>query len=397
MAKRIAHRATVGILAVALALALVADRPGRPTSASTTVAKAPVGPNPVAVALAPEAGRVFVLSRGAVDATDNPLGPGTVSALDAATGAAVGVVDVGIDPFAVAVDERAGRVFVVNRNPNGTVSVLDARDGHLLQNVRVGSWPQAIAVDEGTGKVLVANRGPTPGPGSVTVFDAYQGTVLGEIEVGAYPAAIAMDSRLGLAFVANFLGNTVSVLSTRDLRIVRTVRLGAEPGTVARLVVDESSGHLVAMSYPPRVTGGGPTDGQIAIIDERNGAILKTVTLPNPTVMAENPRTGQVLVSSATDQGGSLTALDGRTGDRLWTARVGVDPDAIGVDAKADRLFVLDRNSGILSVLDAGGGQSRCSIRVGDRPVALAVSEQLHRVFVGSAGDSALAIVQTAC
>ncbi len=322
------------------------------------------------------------------------LGPGTVSALDAATGAVVGVVEVGIDPFAVAVDERAGRVFIVNRNPNGTVSVLGARDGHLLQNVRVGSWPQAIAVDEATGKVLVANRGPTPGPGSITVFDADQGTELGEIEVGVYPAAVAVDSRLGLAFVANFVSNTVSFLSTRDLRIVRTVRLGAEPGTVARLVVDESSGHLFAMSYPPRVSGGGPIDGQVAIIDERNGAILKTVTLPNPTAMAENPRTGQILVSSATDQGGSLTALDGRTWDRLWTARVGADPDAIGVDAKADRLFVLDHDSGTLDVLDARGGQSRCSIRVGDRPVALAVSERLHRVFVASAGDDTLSIIQ---
>ena len=397
MATGIARRATVGILAVALAIGLVADRPGRPTSAGTTVGRTPVGPNPVAVALAPGAGRVFVLSRGAVDATDNPLGPGTVSALDAATGAVVSIVDVGIDPFAVAVDERAGRVFVVNRHPNGTVSVLDARDGHLLRNVRVGSWPQAIADDEATGKVLVANRGPTPRPGSITVLDAYQGKVLGEIEVGVYPAAIAIDSRLGLAFVANFLSNTVSFLSTRDMRIVRTVRLGTEPGTVARLVVDESSGHLFAMSYPPRVTGGGPTDGQVAIIDERNGAILKTMTLPNPTAMAENPRTGQVLVSSATDQGGSLTALDGRTGDRLWTARVGADPDAIGVDAEASRLFVLGRDSGTLDVLDAGGGRRRCTLRVGDRPVALAISERLHRVFVASAGDTSLTIVQPAC
>jgi DNA-binding beta-propeller fold protein YncE len=397
VATGIARRATVGILAVALAIGLVADRSGRPTSAGTTVAKAPVGPNPVAVALAPEAGRVFVLSRGAVDATDNPLGPGTVSVLDAATGAVVGVVDVGIDPFAVAVDERAGRVFVVNRNPSGTVGVLDARDGHLLQTVHVGSWPQAVAVDEGAGRVLIANRGSTPRPGSVTVLDAYHGTVLGEIEVGAYPAAIAMDSRLGLAFVANFLGNTVSVLSTRDLRIVRTVRLGTEPGTVARLVVDESSGHLIAMSYPPRVTGGGPTDGQVAIIDERNGAILKTVTLPNPTAMAENPRTGPILVSSATDQGGLLTALDGRTEDRLWTTRVGADPDAIGVDAAADRLFVLGRDSGTLDVLDGHGGQPRCSLRLGDRAVALALSEKLHRAFVASAGESALTIVRTVC
>lgn len=116
-----------------------------------------------------------------------------------------------------------------------------------------------------------------------------------------------------------------------------------------------------------------------------------------PTAMAENPRTGQVLVSSATDHGGSLTALNGRTGDRLWTARVEADPDAISVDAEADRLFALDRDSGTLDVCDARGGQTCCSIRVGDRPVALVASERLHRTFVAREGDSMLTILQPAC
>src|SRR5205823_1761384 len=102
--------------------------------------------SPWAVAVDDRTGRVFVLGGGIDDAYVRPLGmSGTVSMLDARTGAVLRTVAVGVGPSAIAVDERRGRVFVANTSSN-SVSVLDARGGALLRTVVVGAGPSAAAV-----------------------------------------------------------------------------------------------------------------------------------------------------------------------------------------------------------------------------------------------------------
>jgi YVTN family beta-propeller protein len=79
-------------------------------------------------------------------------------------------VAVGLLPPAVAVDARSGRVFVANKGPvdgnlvplgNGAVTVLDAHSGAVLRTVGVGTYPTAIAVDERAGRAFVVNASGT--------------------------------------------------------------------------------------------------------------------------------------------------------------------------------------------------------------------------------------------
>src|SRR5919204_6991293 len=61
------------------------------------------------------------------------------------------------------VDERTNRVLIPDTR-DGTVSILDARSGALLRTIPVGSGPAGwnpgpLAVDDRTGRVLMARKG----------------------------------------------------------------------------------------------------------------------------------------------------------------------------------------------------------------------------------------------
>jgi len=130
-----------------------------------------IGKDLFALAVDEQTGRVFVANdnnfrvNGGVSVLD-----GSVSILDATSGRFLRGVTVGMLPVAVAVDARSGRVFVANKGPvdsnlvplgNGTVSVLDARSGAVLRTVPVGTYPAALAVDERAGRAFVVNASGT--------------------------------------------------------------------------------------------------------------------------------------------------------------------------------------------------------------------------------------------
>ena len=149
-----------------------------------------------AVAVAVGAGRTFVLER----APGNTGTSDVVSMLDTRTGTLMRVVRVPLAPIAVAVDEQGGHVFVASEGRRkgfgntlgaGTLSMLDARTGALIRRVPLGIHPVTAAVDGRTRRVFVVNGGPIGraglGVGAVTVLDADTGGVLRTVMVGRAP------------------------------------------------------------------------------------------------------------------------------------------------------------------------------------------------------------------
>lgn len=142
-----------------------------------------VGRRPAATAVDERAGRVFIANERS----------GSVAVFDSRSGALLRTVATGPSPSAVAADERSGRVFVVNAGrlvPNrrypdmgppelavgaGSVSVLDARTGAVLRTVDLREGiPATVAVDEQAGRAFVGiDHLSTPGAtGGIAVLDA---------------------------------------------------------------------------------------------------------------------------------------------------------------------------------------------------------------------------------
>jgi hypothetical protein len=129
----------------------------------------PVPENPVQVLLNPLTGHLLVASAGPVDGGADPLGFGTLSVLDARTGAILRQVQTGIFPGAIAADSRTRHLFVVNFN-----TAMDDMLFPLTRHYQDGRWPQLVRWLKGLAPWLpfTAPQQPTPqGTGTVTMMD----------------------------------------------------------------------------------------------------------------------------------------------------------------------------------------------------------------------------------
>ena len=201
----------------------------------------------------------------------------TVSVLDARSGALLHTVHVGQSPTAVAVDERTGRVFVVNSHTDpyripterGSVSMLDARSGAALRTIPVGWDPTVAAVDERKGRIFVVNRnidsrGRLIGNGSVSVLDARSGTVLRTIPVGVAPIDVAV--------VFDRSGSMAYSLNPKDGNSLRDppAPKGKQRIDYLRTAVNGLLDKL-------------PAGGEVALWSFSTGAAESTHSLPHPT------------------------------------------------------------------------------------------------------------------
>jgi YVTN family beta-propeller protein len=182
-------------------------------------------------------------------------GVGTVSMLDATSGAVLRTVtlDQSPSPGPVAVDERRGHAFVLDRSID-SLSIIDTASGRVLHSINVGAqtYPQAVAVDGHTGRVFIAvsDEGSA---GHVRVLDVRNGRILHTVMVGWDPIALVVAVPAGRVFAVNAgsasAGSTgsISVLDATSGRLVRTVRLGMSLHAAA---VDQRAGRLVVVGDP---------------------------------------------------------------------------------------------------------------------------------------------------
>jgi YVTN family beta-propeller protein len=187
----------------------------------------PVGAAPVAIAVDAQTGRAFVANTGGGGLSLG--GTGSVSVLDSRSGRVLRTVAVGPNPALLAVDAPAGRVLVVHgwggpgsADQEGTGSrgtdVLDARSGTVVARLAAGTgappslWlaphPQLVAVDERHGHAFVMDRAADARPGDytagrVSVLDDRVARVLRSLPVAPFPVAEAIDATAGRLFVVN--------------------------------------------------------------------------------------------------------------------------------------------------------------------------------------------------
>ncbi len=258
-------------------------------------------------------------------------------------------VGVGRDPVALAVDERAGRVFVVGAA--GSVTTLDAVSGAVVRTIAVGRGAQAAAVDEATGRAFVTD------PGRVFMLDARTGAVLrafplnGGIQSQSSPA---VDETHGEVFVAthgapgsNPVGPAhpanISVLDATTGQLRRTILVGANllavDGTARRIILPYSCGDTP-----------GVADLCVDTLDATTGRRIKMADLSSqqgyaqqPSAVAVDARAGSAVVLYGDGRGdANIGVVATRTGTRR-TPVVGAGGSfgLIAVDERADRVAVV--------------------------------------------------------
>ncbi|UFN47552.1 YncE family protein [Roseomonas sp. OT10] len=108
------------------------------------------GEGAVNVALDPAQNRLFVTNQKS----------GTLTVLDAGSGAVVGSLPTGDGALGVTFSPSNGLVFVTNRRA-GTTSVVDGKGLSILASLPTGTHPNTVAVDHRNGAAYVSNKAKT--------------------------------------------------------------------------------------------------------------------------------------------------------------------------------------------------------------------------------------------
>jgi YVTN family beta-propeller protein len=375
-------------------------RPGRPCytppALPTAIALSGV---PDALAIATRTCRAFVRNLdGRVDVLD--LTRGTLLRTVQASIQRRGVLFAPV----VAVDDRTQRVFVANSGDSlddGSVSVLDAASGAVLRTVFPGVHPSSVAIDPQRGRVFVTNTGRD----SVSILDAASGAVLRTIPVKGGPTLVAVDIRRARVFVAEVLLGEHGAVSTLDESTGRVLRTAPITGVPAVLVEDPQSGHV----FVGPTSEGGAIAGRLSVLDATSGAVLRSIDLLRAQGvalgdldvqgLAVDARTGHVFVAwTGTYQveptASGVSMLDAASGALLKRIAVGEFPTAVVVDEQMGHAFVTHRDvvnstgdpigNGSLSVLDTASGRVVERIRVGWGPAGMALDAQTGLLLVAN-------------
>jgi YVTN family beta-propeller protein len=319
---------------------------------------------PLAVAVDAATGDLYVVGDGGIGL------PGWLAVVHEDVIAAT--APVGVEPRAVAVHPRTGRVYVVNHGSDD-VSILEGMQA--VATVEVGQRPTDVAIDPGTGLVYVSHSGMAPeagGAGETGAVSILRGTqLLSRVPAGVAPQQIEFHPANGLVYVRNHR-QSITVLDGEDLLADIPVEL---PWSLSAMAVDALGGHVyvacgaslgVVDSTEWRTTldlGGPPIDalaagpaagslyvaqqGKISVVDDlRVVATLPLEQMPNH--LACLPGSGYCYVTGWLDMGD--TAMSVIQGTEVITSTwAGSYPNALVADPPRDRVILASDG---LTILD---------------------------------------------
>lgn len=350
------RRKFLASLAVAICITIAWATWPRPSSPVALAIPVPLDPRQsVAMAVDGTTRRTFI------------AGAGLVYVLDLDKNALVRTVHTGNSsanpltsptPAILAVDRRAGHVFVANY-VDGTVDMLDARSGQLLSVAPVSGAPEAMAVDERAGRIFVGGSQSS----QLDVLDARTGT---ELSVGVDMTAVGpvvVDPHLQHGFAVDQDG-AFDMFDTRTNDL-----LHSEAGhPYESLAVDTQMGRVLAVGDGTR---------NVSVYDARTGLFVGAVLVGvAPRVIVVDGRASRAFES---DEDGTITTIDTKSLAILFTAAVGPHPWAV-VDERRDRVVVASDTT--VSVLDARNGRILGQQPLRLSPQAITLDERMGRVLI---------------
>nr|WP_277351814.1 protein kinase [Antrihabitans stalactiti] len=312
------------------------------------------------------AGYLFVARDKSTDTTASPgVSPSavvTTSQLPAPQ--RTGVIEVGSNPIAIAIDATTGTAYVTNGG-SGSLSIIDVATATVRSTVKVGKSPAGVAVDAKRRVAYVVDNGDN----SVSVIDTASASVIDTIEVGGNPWDVAIDADSGVAFVANQDDATLSVIENRA--VVSTIPVGVKP--IVPLV--DTANHTLYVSNLGADT--------VSAIDTVTRAVVATIKVGDePNGVALDPANHALYITNRAAH--TVSVIDTATKTVTDTISVGTKPVAVAVDSEAHTAYVSNIDSDSLSLIDTSTRTVTDSLPTAKLPVGVAVDPRTHSIYLNS-------------
>ena len=271
------------------------------------IATVPVGRSPAGVVASSRAGRVFV---------SNPDSK-TISVIDMRSQKVVATLLAGDGPVGIDAAPDGSQVYAADWYSNRLL-VFDTRAaadrGTAIASIAVGKAPAGVAASDRAGLVFVAERDDD----SVALVDVGAQRVRARARVGNHPFALLFDAPRQRLYALNVQSDDVSVLDTHDpsrLDLVATVKVGKAPYGAA-LAAD---GSLIYVTNQH--------DDSVSVIDAASLKVLRTLNgFGYPEGVAAHA--DRVYVVNWMDD--NVSVLDARSGETLSSIATGKNSRGFG-------------------------------------------------------------------
>lgn len=319
-----------GTAAVALAIALSAGCLGVSATWAGVVRTIGVGQNPYGIAS--DGTHVWVANNG----------DGTVSEIDAGTGAVLNTIPVGGHPLRVSAD--GSDVWVANDEAD-EVTEIDESSGSIVRTIPV-EHPFNLSSDGSDVWVTQLDAG------TVTEIEAATGTVLRTIEVGANPRGVSADGTH--VWVASSPHGAPGLISEID----------ASTGTISRTIAVAEGAYAVASDGTNVwVTAPSSTfEKQLTEIDGSSGTVSRTVNVGNG---AEAVTVDGSHVWTANYAESTVSEVEASTGVVHRTIPIGSETEPIGISSDGTHVWVASFASGTVSEIEPPAPGPGCATNLG--------------------------------
>jgi YVTN family beta-propeller protein len=265
--------------------------------------------------------------------------------------------------------------FLAVLNTRGVI-LLDGGTGTKLADIEARSTSYTGIAFRPGDRQLWASETTRSGPDSILIAELSETGKPGKTSrIGLnghpLPAGIAFSADGKLAYVALSRSNTLAVIDTTTLEMVKEIEIGMAPFSVAvagdRVFVSNRAGRrataddTVAPSSGARVVTdsvtGSSTTGTLSVIDAKNGTVHDVLVGLQPAQLALNPQGTLLAVANAHSD--SVSMIDTRTLGRI-DLKIPSYPEAA----------------------------------LGSQPIALAFSADGNTIYVACGGNNAIAVAQ---
>ncbi len=312
------------------------------------------------------------------------FGSDTVSVIDTSSNTVVATVNVGTQPYAVAVTPNGTKAYVANCG--GNVFVIATSNNTVSAKVVVGGCPYDVAITpDGTRAYVVRDNA-----NSVWAIDTSSNTVVAKVTVAGVPGAIAITPDGTRAYVVS-LGalEGISVIDISSNTVVATLNLGGLAASPVGVAITPDGKH----AYVPN------TGGYVSVIDTSSNTVTTQVSVPGIGIsqvgIAITPDGKHAYVTEWGPSGSNPVAvIDTSSNTVVANIPVGIGADGVAISPDGSRAYVavvtntIGSGNGIVSVIDTSSNSVLTTIPVGSTPTGVATK--------GTSGGSTYTCTNTA-
>jgi uncharacterized protein (TIGR03437 family) len=295
------------------------------------------------------------------------FGSNTVSVIDTSSNTVVATVNVGSQPYAVAVTPDGTQAYVANCG--GDVFVIATSNNTVSAKVVVGGCPYDVAITpDGTRAYVVRDNA-----NSVWAIDTSSNTVVAKVTVADTPGAIAITPDGTRAYVVSVgtlsVSPAVSVIDISSNTVVTTLSVAELGRTPVGVAITPDGKH----AYVPN------TGGYVSVIDTSSNTVTTQVTVPGIGIsqvgVAITPDGKHAYVTTFGPNGSNPVAvIDTSSNTVVANIPVGVGATGVAISPDGTRAYVTVATNttgignGIVSVIDTSNNSVVTTIPVGSTP-----------------------------